>query len=110
FDNIGSAHLQVEELAQGRLAECEFDGVEEGAAGPALFIGAKFQALGLYGGGIGLVGSSGTDFGDVKRARAEKRVVGQRAKHKVAAGSKLFEQIGNGMGRVDGDAGLGRSE
>src|SRR5208282_1225948 len=91
FDDICFAHLQIEELPQGRLAESEFDGVEERAAGPGLLVGAKLQARGLCGERIGLVGSGGADFGDVERARAEKRVVGQRAKHKVAGGGEWME-------------------
>src|SRR5208337_4353911 len=55
-------------------------------------------------------GSGGADFGDVERARAEKRVVGERAKHKMAGGGELFEQFRDGMRRVDGDGGVGCGE
>ena len=72
FDDIGFAHLEIEELAKGGLTEGDFDGVEERAAGPGFFVGAKLKARGLDGEGIAFVGSSGlisaTSKGPVPRS------------------------------------------
>jgi len=52
FDNIGFADLQIEELAQGRLAEGDFDGVQEGTAGPGLSLARNFRRAGFVARGL----------------------------------------------------------
>jgi hypothetical protein len=52
FDDVGAADLEIEDLAEARIAESDFDGVEEGASWPGAFVGPEFEMTGLQDGGI----------------------------------------------------------
>src|SRR5208283_4879530 len=76
FGEVGFANLQIVEQAERELPKSDVDSIEERAAGPSLFVGAKFDVRGLHDGRIRFRRRGGRIFAKIERAGAEKQAIG----------------------------------